>query len=91
MMQGVHVKLNPGLPWKKTAFNKEKTIFISKLDLSLRKKVVKCYIWSTAFYGTETWTFQSVDYKYLESFEMWCWRKSQGGEEYPTYNKKKED
>jgi hypothetical protein len=28
-----------------------------------------------AFYGAETWAFGKVDQKYLESFEMWCWRK----------------
>jgi hypothetical protein len=59
----------------KAAFNKKKTLFTSKLDLSLRKKLVKCYIWSIALYGAEMWTLQKVDQKYLESFEMWCWRR----------------
>jgi hypothetical protein len=40
----------------------------------LRKKLVKCYIWSIALYGAETWTLRVVDKKHLESFEMWCWR-----------------
>jgi hypothetical protein len=26
-------------------------------------------------YGAETWTFWKVDQKYLDSFEMWCWRR----------------
>jgi hypothetical protein len=38
----------------KAAFNKKKTVFTSKLDLNLRKKLVKCYIWNTALYGAET-------------------------------------
>ena len=38
-------------------------------------KLVKCYIWSMALYGAETWTFRASDKKYLESFEMWCWRR----------------
>ena len=38
----------------KVAFNKKKALFTSKLDLDLRKKLVKCYIWSMAFYGAET-------------------------------------
>jgi hypothetical protein len=25
--------------------------------------------------GVEIWTFGGVDQKYLESFEMWCWRR----------------
>jgi hypothetical protein len=59
----------------KAAFNKKKTVFTSKRDLNLSKKLVKCYIWSIALYGAETWTLRKVDHKYLESFEMWCWRR----------------
>ena len=59
----------------KAAFNKKKTLFTSKLDLNLRKKLVKCCIWSMALYGAETWTLRAADQKYLESFEMWCWRR----------------
>jgi len=59
----------------KAAFNKKRAIFTSTLDLKLRKKLVKCYIWSTALYGAETWTIRTVEQKYLESFEMWCWRR----------------
>jgi hypothetical protein len=55
------------------AFNKKKkTLFTNKMDFELRKKLVKCYIWSVALYGAETWTLPAVDQKYLESFEMRC-------------------
>jgi hypothetical protein len=30
----------------KAAFNNKKNLFTSNLDLNLRKKLVKCYIWS---------------------------------------------
>jgi hypothetical protein len=56
---------------------KKKAVFTSKLDLNLRQKPVKCYIWSTALYGAETWTLRKVDQKYAESFEMWCWRRTE--------------
>jgi hypothetical protein len=55
----------------RAAFNKMKTLFTSKLDLNSGKKLVKCYVWSIALYDVETWTPR----KYLESFEMWCWRR----------------
>jgi len=45
------------------------------LDLELRKKLVKCYIWSTALYGAETWMLRAVHQKQLESFDMWYWRR----------------
>jgi len=59
----------------KAAFNKKRTLFTSTLDLELRKTLVKCYIWSIALYGAETWTLRAVDQKNLESFEMWYWRR----------------
>jgi len=41
----------------------------------LNKKLAKCYTWSMALYGAETWMLQAADQKYLKSFEMWCWRR----------------
>ena len=55
--------------------NKKRALFTSTLDLELRKKLVKRYIWCIALYGAETWTLRAVDKKNLESFEMWCWRR----------------
>jgi hypothetical protein len=59
----------------KAAINRKMTLFTSKLELQLRKKLVKCYIWSIALYGAETWTLRKLDQKYLGSFEMWSWRR----------------
>jgi hypothetical protein len=42
----------------KAAFNKKKNLFTSKLDLNLSKKLEKCYIWSIALRGAETWTLR---------------------------------
>ena len=59
----------------KAAFNKKKNLFTSKLDLNLRKRLVRCYVWSIALYGTENWTLRATDQKHLKSLEMWCWRR----------------
>jgi hypothetical protein len=82
----------------KAVFNKKRALFARKMGLELGKKLVKCYIWSIALYGAETWML----WAHLESFETWCWRliemfswtdhvrngevllESQGAEEYPT-------
>jgi hypothetical protein len=42
----------------KAAFNKK--TFHQQIG-NLRKKLVKCYIWSIALYGAETWTLWKVD------------------------------
>jgi hypothetical protein len=34
-----------------TSFNEQKNLSTNKLDLNLRKKPVKYYIWNTALYG----------------------------------------
>ena len=70
MMQDVHVKLNQVLSWKKQ-YSTRRRLFTNKLDLNLRKKLIKCYIWSITLWDAETWTLRKVDQKYLESFEIW--------------------
>ena len=65
----------------KAAFNKKKNSFSSKLDLKLRKKLVKCYVWSMALYGAETWTIRATDQKHLKVLICGAgegWRRSVG-------------
>ena len=59
----------------KAAFNKKRALSTGTLDVELRKKLVKCYVWSMALHGAETWTLRATDQKRLESFEMWCRRR----------------
>jgi hypothetical protein len=44
----------------KAAFNNKSAPFTGKMVLELRKKLVKCYIWSIALYGAENWTLRAV-------------------------------
>jgi hypothetical protein len=60
-------EIKPRISMAKAEFNK-KILFTNKLDLNLRNKPIKCYIWSIALYGAEMWTLRKVDQKYLESF-----------------------
>ena len=41
----------------------------------MRKNLEKWCIWSTAVYDVETWTPGKVDWKYIEGFKIWCWRR----------------
>ena len=47
-------------------------------DISTTTKVrlLKALVWSTAvaIYGSEGWTLRSKEEKYIEAFEMWCYR-----------------
>jgi len=68
-------EIKSGIAMAKVVFNKKKNLFTSKLDLNLRNRLVRCYVWSIALYGAETWTLRATDQKHLESFQMWCWRR----------------
>jgi formylmethanofuran dehydrogenase subunit E-like metal-binding protein len=47
----------------KAAFNKKKNLFTRKLDLNLRKKLVKCYVQTIALYSAGKWAIQKTDHK----------------------------
>jgi hypothetical protein len=54
----------------KSSIQHVKGSFHRKLNLNLRYKLEACSI-----HGAEMWTLREVDQKYLESFEMLCWRR----------------
>ena len=33
-------------------------------------------MWSVALYGSESWVINKAEERYLESFEMWWWRRT---------------
>jgi hypothetical protein len=70
----MYTKIKSRIAVAKVTFNKKKTIFTCRLDLNLRKKFVKCYIWNIPLCGAETSTLRK-DQKYLKSFDMCCWRR----------------
>jgi hypothetical protein len=47
-------EIKSGIAMAKAGFSNNTALFTSKMDLELRKKVVKCYIWSIALYGART-------------------------------------
>jgi hypothetical protein len=75
MMQDVRRILNQRISMAEAAFNEGRLFCTFKLGLNLRKTIVMCYISGIVLYGSENWPLQKVDRKYLESFEMWYWRR----------------
>ena len=45
------------------------------LEKELRKRLVKCFVWSVALYGAETSTLRRNEQKPLEVVEMWIRRR----------------
>ncbi|KAJ4451478.1 hypothetical protein ANN_02941 [Periplaneta americana] len=59
----------------KEAFKRKRSIFCGPLEKQLRKRLVKCFVWSVALYEAETWTLWRNEEKQIEAFEIWIWRR----------------
>ena len=45
----------------KKVFMREKKLFTGKMKLELKKRIMKCLVWSVALYAAETWTLTQTD------------------------------
>lgn len=60
----------------RTTFMKMRSFFSNdNLNLKLRQRMIRCYIWSVLLYGAETWTLKAAAVNRLEAFEMWLHRR----------------
>ena len=56
-------------------------MFIGKMNLELKKKIMKCLVRSASLYAAEMWTLTQTDRR-LEAFEIWIWRRMENTELY---------
>ena len=59
----------------KKVFMEKNKLFTGKMNLELKKRIMKCLVWSVALYVAEAWTLTQTDRRRLEAFEMWIWRR----------------
>lgn len=60
----------------RSAFTRMRSVLCCRsLNLTIRLKVLRCYVWSSLLYGCETWTLKVSMMNRLEAFEMWCYRR----------------
>ena len=46
-------------------------------DITLPTKVhlVKAMVFPVVTYGCESWTVKKAEYRNIDAFELWCWRR----------------
>ena len=71
----MQLKTDFGVITNHQPFNRKMSLLTSNLNIELKKKLVRCYVWSISLYGSDTWTLRKLERKYLESFEMWYCRR----------------
>jgi len=59
---------------KKISQDKKK-LFIGKMNLELKKRIIKSLVWSVALYAAETWTLTQADSDRIEALEIWIWQR----------------
>lgn len=62
----------------KKAFLKNKVLQTKQIKIETRARLARCYVWSTALYGAESWTLKAGIKEKLASLERWIWRKMLG-------------
>ncbi|CAG9830140.1 unnamed protein product [Diabrotica balteata] len=45
------------------------------LNLDIKVRLLRCYIFSTLYYGVESWALTEAIEKKLEAFKMWLYRR----------------
>jgi len=45
----------------KKVFMEKKKLFTGKMNLELKKRIVKCLVWSVALYAAEVWTLMKTE------------------------------
>ena len=50
---------------------------IKSIDSTLLTKVhiVKAMVFPEVMHGCESWTIKKAEWRRIDSFELWCWRK----------------
>ena len=57
----------------KTAFWKHKELLKSNVSMSLKKKMIRSYIWSVVTYGSEAWTINKEIRNNSNAFDCWIY------------------
>ena len=61
-------------PWKKSY---DKPSILKSRDITLPTKVhlIKAMVFPIVMYGCESWTIKKAERRWIDAFELWCWRR----------------
>ena len=45
------------------------------ITLSVKVHLVKAMVFPVVMYGCESWTIKKAEYRRIDAFELWCWRR----------------
>ena len=45
------------------------------ITLSTKVRLVKAMVFPVVMYGCESWTIKKAEFRRIDTFELWCWRR----------------
>ena len=63
------------LPGRKVMTNLDSILKSRDITLSTKVHLVKAMVFPVIMYGCESWTIKKTEYRRIDAFELWCWRR----------------
>ena len=60
---------------RKAMTNLDSTLKSRDITLPTKAHLVKAMVFPTVMYGCQSWTIKKVEYRRIDAFELWCWRR----------------
>ena len=60
---------------RKVMTNLDSILKSRDITLSTQVRLVKAMVFPVVMYGCESWTMKKAEYRRIDAFELWCWRR----------------
>ena len=60
---------------RKVIINLDSILKNRDIPLPIKVHLVKAMTFPVIMYGCESWTINKVEYRRIDAFELWCWRR----------------
>ena len=60
---------------RKVLINLDNILKSRDITLSTKVHLVKAIVFPMVMYGCESWTVKKADFRRIDAFELWCWRR----------------
>ena len=60
---------------RKVMTNLDSILKSRDITLPTKVRLVKAMVFPVVMYGCESWTIKKAEYRKIDAFELWCWRR----------------
>ena len=70
-----HEIKRPLLFGRKVMTNLDSILKSRDITLSTKVRLIKALVFPVVMYGCESWTIKKAEWRRIDAFELWCWRR----------------